>query len=165
MTQISSSHFVIQLLSDRQPRSVCDPTIQISSRFRVSRCWRLAHRPSSDSRYPKCSVSYQWSTTPHDLRAQINSQTRTSRVPTTLTFDFSISRVSKMLISCHVSFPAPMARIDSTLPLANISKFDSSNSWNCYLLSTRTMDDPNEFKTCLMHFPWDPMTVGPRTQI
>jgi hypothetical protein len=46
----------------------------------------------------------QWSTTPHDLRAHIKSRTQTSRVPTTLTFDFSSLRVSEMMISHHVSY-------------------------------------------------------------
>jgi hypothetical protein len=46
------------------------------------------------------SMSYRQPTTLYDPTVQISSR---FRVPTTLTFDFSISRVSEMLISCHVS--------------------------------------------------------------
>ena len=64
------------------------------------------------------------------------SRTWNSRVLTTLTLGFFDLRINEMLIFFHASFPVLMARINSILPLANILKFDFSNSRIFFHLSS-----------------------------
>jgi hypothetical protein len=123
---------------DQQSTISHDPTVQILSRESgLSRSPISRNSPASNQR----------SAILRDPTTVIKSRVHVSRVVTTLAFDFPDVRVSEMLIFHHVSFPAPMARINSTLSLANLPKSESSNSRICCHLSTLTMDGSDDFGT------------------